>query len=92
MATSSRARLASRPPRGRVTIALVECDRCGWSQEVDENLPMDAIEPLAIKLYSEHQLEFHPHTALNDGVVREYIELLAAMIASTNGVMGRRPD
>jgi len=53
---------------------------------------MDAIEPLAIKLYSEHQLEFHPHTALNDGVVREYIELLAAMIASTNGVMGRRPD
>lgn len=73
-------------------MAVVECGLCGWSQEIDEDLPMEVIEPVAVKLYAEHQLENHPASARSDSVVREYVETVASMIASSNGVMTRKHD
>lgn len=66
-------------------MAAVECGLCGWAQEVDEDLPDPVMESLAVKFYSEHMLEIHPTQAHSDGVVREYIRVVAKVTAPGNG-------
>jgi len=71
-------------------MALVECAICGWSQEVDEGLTITEIELKSLQLYAEHQLRDHPQVAHADPAVHEYISIVAAIVAPTNGVLKRR--
>jgi hypothetical protein len=54
-------------------MAVVECGLCGWTDEVDEDLPDPQLEWTAMKIYSEHVLENHPAQAPTDTVVAAFI-------------------
>lgn len=73
-------------------MAVVACGSCGWSQEVDEDLPLETIELKAEKAYAEHMLEVHPDMARNDAVVQKYVRSVAAVVAPTNGVVVKKRD
>jgi len=68
-------------------MALVECGLCGWTHEVDEELPEAVIEWKGIEAYAQHALENHPTIAHTDSVVQRYVRTIAAIIAPTNGAM-----
>lgn len=73
-------------------MAQVSCGLCGWSQEVDENLPVPHIAMMAEKFYAEHMLEDHSVIAHTDVVVQKYVRLAAASLAPTNGQLTSSHD
>lgn len=68
-------------------MAVVECGRCGWTHEVDEELPLEQLEATATRIYAEHLLQDHHTVPHIDEVVSEYIRHLATIVAPTNGAV-----
>lgn len=54
-------------------MAVVECGHCGWTHEVDEELPLKVIYLKSQRLYTKHMLEAHPTEARTDDAVQSYL-------------------
>lgn len=54
-------------------MAIVECGLCGWSEEVDEELPLQVIYLKSQRLYTKHMLDSHPTEAHTDAIVHHYL-------------------
>jgi hypothetical protein len=66
-------------------MGLIECGHCGWTHEVDDELPIEQLEAAAAKLYARHLLEDHPTLVRLDEIVQKYLREAARRLSPTNG-------